>query len=229
MFCINFFNIHSFTHSNIHSLVMNEHLENLKEIRSLMERSSKFLSLSGLSGISAGICALLGAWYAHHKIHIEGLYLLFDPTVRQEVVPWLLVDALLVLVGALFFGILFTVRKSRKQGLNVWNSTSKRLLFSMLVPLFAGGIFCLGLLYNGFFWICFPATLVFYGVALVNASKYTVHDTYYLGLGQIILGLISLFLARWNLIFWAMGFGVFHIIYGAVMYFKYDMDSNKAE
>lgn len=208
---------------------MNEHLENLKEIRSLMERSSKFLSLSGLSGISAGVCALLGAWYAHHKIHIEGLYLLFDPTVRQEVVPLLLVDALLVLVGALFFGILFTVRKSRKQGLNVWNSTSKRLLFSMLVPLFAGGIFCLGLLYNGFFWICFPATLVFYGVALVNASKYTVHDTYYLGLGQIILGLISLFLARWNLIFWAMGFGVFHIIYGAVMYFKYDMDSNKAE
>ncbi|GAB2610593.1 hypothetical protein GCM10027035_03580 [Emticicia sediminis] len=208
---------------------MNEHLENLKEIRSLMERSSKFLSLSGLSGISAGVCALLGAWYAHHKIHIEGLYLLFDPTVRQEVVPLLLVDALLVLVGALFFGILFTVRKSRKQGLNVWNSTSKRLLFSMLVPLFAGGIFCLGLLYNGFFWICFPATLVFYGVALVNASKYTVHDTYYLGLGQIILGLISLFLARWNLIFWAMGFGVFHIIYGAVMYFKYDMNPKKTE
>ncbi len=207
---------------------MNEHLENLKEIRSLMERSSKFLSLSGLSGISAGVCALLGAWYAHHKIHIEGLYLLFDPTIRQEVVPLLLVDALLVLVGALFFGILFTVRKSRKQGLNVWNSTSKRLLFSMLVPLFAGGIFCLGLLYNGFFWICFPATLVFYGVALVNASKYTVHDTYYLGLGQIILGLISLFLARWNLIFWAMGFGVFHIIYGAVMYFKYDRTAPKS-
>jgi hypothetical protein len=208
---------------------MNEHLENLKEIRSLMERSSKFLSLSGLSGISAGIIALLGAWYAHQKIHIDGLYLLFDPVVRQEIVPMLLLDAIAVLLGALFLGVFFTVRKARKQGLNVWNSTSKRLLVSMLTPLFAGGLFCLGLLYNGFFWICFPATLVFYGVALVNASKYTVHDTYYLGLGEIILGLVSLFLARWNLIFWAMGFGVLHIIYGTVMYFKYDMDSKKAE
>lgn len=93
----------------------------------------------------------------------------------------------------------------------------------MLVPLFAGGLFCLGLLYNGFFWICFPATLVFYGVALVNASKYTVNDTYYLGLGEIILGIVSLFMARWNLIFWAAGFGVLHIIYGIVMYFKYDI------
>ncbi|CAH0995893.1 hypothetical protein EMA8858_02021 [Emticicia aquatica] len=201
---------------------MNEHLENLKEIRSLMERSSKFLSLSGLSGISAGVCALLGAWYAHQKIHIDALYLLFDPVVRQEIVPLLLIDAAFVLIGALLSGAFFTIRKARKQGLNVWNSTSKRLLNSMLVPLFAGGIFCLGLIYNGFFWIAFPATLVFYGIALVNASKYTVRDTYYLGMGEIVLGIISLFLARWNLIFWAAGFGVLHIVYGVVMYFKYD-------
>ena len=201
---------------------MNEHLENLKEIRSLMERSSKFLSLSGFSGISAGVCALIGAWYAHQKIHIDALYLLFDPAVRHEVVPLLLIDATLVLISALILGSFFTIRKARKQGLTVWNSTSKRLLVSMLVPLFAGGLFCLGLLYNGFFWICFPATLVFYGIALVNASKYTVQDTYYLGLGQIILGIVSLFLAKWNLIFWAAGFGVLHIIYGTVMYFKYD-------
>jgi hypothetical protein len=206
---------------------MNEHLENLKEIRSMMERSSKFLSLSGLSGISAGICALLGAWYAHQKIHIDGLYLLFDPHVRQEIVPLLLLDAALVLMGALVFGAFFTIRKTRKLGLSFWSTSSKRLLGSMLVPLLAGGIFCLGLLYNGFFWICFPATLVFYGIALVNASKYTVHDTYYLGLGEIILGIISLFLAKWNLIFWAAGFGILHIIYGTVMYFKYDRTAPK--
>ncbi|PLK45690.1 hypothetical protein [Emticicia sp. TH156] len=201
---------------------MNEHLEQLKEIRSLMERSSKFLSLSGFSGISAGICALIGAWYAHQKIHVDGLYQLFDPAVRQEIIPALLLDAALVLVSALVTGVFFTVRKARKKGLDVWTSTSKRLLTSMLIPLFAGGIFGLGLLYHGFFWLCFPTTLVFYGIALVNASKYTVHDTFYLGISEIVLGIVALFLAKWNLLFWAIGFGGLHIIYGLVVYFRYD-------
>jgi hypothetical protein len=201
---------------------MNEHLENLKEIRSMMERSSKFLSLSGLSGISAGICALIGAWYVHSKIYLGGLNQLLDPQIARETMPLLIQDFLLVLIGALIFGILFTVRKAKKQGLSVWNSTSKRLLMSMMIPLGAGGLFCMGMLYHGYFWLCFPATLVFYGVALVNASKYTVHDTFYLGIAEIILGIIALFLARWNLIFWAMGFGVLHIVYGVVMYFRYD-------
>lgn len=201
---------------------MNEHLEQLKEIRSMMERSSKFLSLSGLSGISAGICALIGAWYAHQTIHVDGLYQLFDPTVREEIVPILLLDAAAVLISALLTGVFFTVRKARKNGINVWNSTSKRLLVSMLIPLFAGGIFGLALLHHGFFWLCFPTTLVFYGIALVNASKYTVHDTFYLGISEIVLGLVALYLAQWNLLFWAIGFGVLHIIYGLVVYFRYD-------
>ncbi|RYU93687.1 hypothetical protein [Emticicia agri] len=201
---------------------MNEHLEQLKEIRSMMERSSKFLSLSGLSGISAGICALAGAWYAHQKIHIDALYHLFDPQVREEIVPLLVLDAIVVLISALVTGAFFTIRRARKQGLQLWNSTSKRLLVSMLIPLLAGGTFCIAMLYHGFFWLCFPATLIFYGIALVNASRYTVHDTFYLGISEVIIGLIALFLAQWNLFFWALGFGVLHIIYGAVVYFRYE-------
>lgn len=208
---------------------MNEHLENLKEIRSLMERSSKFLSLSGLSGISAGICALLGAWYAYAKLHVDGSSLLSIPEVRQEIVPKLVLEALIVLGFTLFFGILFTVRKTRKQGLSVWNQSSKLLLLNLMIPLCAGGLFCLGMLYHGFFWLCFPATLVFYGVALVSASKYTLHDTFSLGIAEIILGIISLFLAKYNLICWALGFGVLHIIYGTVMYFKYDITPKKSK
>jgi hypothetical protein len=201
---------------------MNEHLENLKEIRSLMERSSKFLSLSGLSGISAGVCALLGAWYAYAKLHVDGSGLLSNPEIRHEIVPQLVVEALIVLTFALLFGTLFTIRKARKQGLSVWNKTSKLLLLNLMIPLIAGGFFCLGMLYHGFFWLCFPATLVFYGVALVSASKYTLHDIFYLGIAEIVLGIIALFLAKYNLICWAIGFGVLHIVYGSVMYFKYD-------
>ncbi len=202
---------------------MNEHLENLKEIRSLMERSSKFLSLSGLSGISAGICALIGAWYAYAKLNVDGSSVLSNPEIRHEVVPQLVIGALFVLFFAFLFGVLFTVRKARKQGLNVWNRTSKLLLLNLMIPLGAGGGFCLGMLYHGFFWLCFPATLVFYGVALVSASKYTLHDIFYLGIAEIVLGIIALFLAKYNLICWAIGFGVLHIVYGTVMYFKYDI------
>lgn len=203
---------------------MNEHLEQLKEIRSMMERSSKFLSLSGLSGISAGVCALAGAWYAYQKLHIDGdASVLTQVDARREIIPTLIMSGVVILVLALVTGIFFTVRKARQQGLSVWNSTSKRLVTSLMIPLMAGGGFCLGMLYHGFFWLCFPATLVFYGVALVSASKYTVHDTFNLGILEIILGIISLFLARYNLIFWAIGFGVLHIVYGSIMYFKYDL------
>ncbi len=201
---------------------MNEHLENLKEIRSLMERSSKFLSLSGFSGIAAGVCALVGAWYAYAVLHVDGSSLLSNADIRHEIVPKLIVEALIVLAFALLFGTLFTVRKARKQGLSVWNKASKLLLLNLMIPLVAGGLFCLGMLYHGFFWLCFPATLVFYGVALVSASKYTLHDIFYLGIAEIILGIFALFLAKYNLICWALGFGVLHIIYGTVMYFKYD-------
>jgi hypothetical protein len=205
---------------------MNEHLENLREIRSMMERSSKFLSLSGLSGISAGICALIGTWYAYQKIYFNfdysgGLYL------QKDDIPKLAITGLLILISALILGSFFTIRKAKKQGLSVWNSTSKRLLVSMMIPLIAGGLFCMGMLWHGYFWLCFPATLVFYGVALVNASKYTVNDTFYLGIAEIILGIIALFLARWNLIFWAIGFGVLHIVYGVVMYLRYEIKPNK--
>ncbi len=202
--------------------MMNEHLEHLKEIRTLMERSSKFLSLSGLSGISAGICALVGAWFAYQKLYEDSTLNLFDPILRHEFLIFLIMDALLVLVSALLLGAFFTIRKAKKQNLSIWNPSSKRLLTSMLLPLFVGGIFCIGLINSGYFWLCFPSTLIFYGISLVNAAQFTVNDTYYLGLAEIALGLAALFFAKWNLLFWAIGFGFFHIIYGVIMYFQYE-------
>jgi hypothetical protein len=204
---------------------MNEHLEHLKEIRTMMERSSKFLSLSGLSGISAGICALIGSFFVYIDLDISEIDQLYKADLRHEVIADLIQIAAAVLISSLIFGIFFTVRKAKKQGLKVWNNTSKQLLSSLLVPLLAGGLCCLGFLYHGLYMLCFPLTLIFYGMALVSASKYTVRDTFYLGVSEIVLGIISLFLAKYNLIFWAVGFGVLHIIYGTVMYFKYDIKS----
>lgn len=207
----------------------NRPLDTLTEIRDLMQRSSKFLSLSGLSGVSAGIVALVGAFVAYLRLKTDALS--YESTsqlselTRGEMMRFVLIDGTIVLVVALALGMFFTIRKSQKVGQPIWNSTSKRLVVSLIIPLVTGGIFCLAMFYRGILWVSFPATLIFYGLALLNASKYTVRDLEYLGISEVVLGLISLFLTGYNLLVWAIGFGVLNIIYGTVMYFKYDRKS----
>ena len=204
----------------------NQPLETLTEIRDLMQRSSKFLSLSGLSGVSAGIVALVGALVAYLRLKTDALSYenasQLSELTRREMMKFVLIDGTIVLIIAIALGIFFTRRKAQKAGQAVWNDTSKRLVVSLMIPLVTGGVFCLAMFYRGILWVSFPATLIFYGLALLNASKYTVRDLEYLGLLEVVLGLISLFLTGYNLLVWAFGFGVLHIIYGTVMYFKYD-------
>lgn len=208
----------------------NSHLEALNEIRSLMERSSRFISLSGLSGVAAGISALLGAAAAYSFLGVAPFsgrrpyYLAAVQAERWGVdyITFFLLDAALVLILALGSGIFFTTRKARRKGQAIWGPLTRRLIANLALPLLAGGIFCLALFYHGQLELIAPATLVFYGLALVNASKYTLNDIRYLGIIEITLGLAALFLPGYGLEFWAIGFGLFHILYGALMYFKYE-------
>lgn len=206
-----------------------EHLQTLTEIRSLMERSSKFLSLSGLSGVSAGLIALGGAAVVYTRLR-TGLFTILhaDPEAtytginQEDTQQFLVTVAMSVLFMALLAGTYFTVRKARRQGLGVWNQSSRRLLWAMAVPLATGGVFCLALLQYNLIWLAFPATLIFYGMALLNGSKYTLRDVESLAYCEIGLGLISLFWPGYNLLTWAIGFGVLHIVYGLAMYYKYE-------
>lgn len=197
--------------------------EDLSHIRSMMERSSRFISLSGLSGVVAGLTALIGAGYVYFVLKREGIsYFDGDRNIYQPaLVRELVMIGALILVVALLSGYIFTANKSRKKGLKIWDATTKRLLVTFIVPLITGGIFCLALLFHHLFvWIA-PATLIFYGLALVSAERYTLTDVKYLGYCQIVLGLVSLFFLGWGLLFWAIGFGVLHIIYGSIMHKKY--------
>jgi hypothetical protein len=125
------------------------------------------------------------------------------------------------LVIAIFFGVYFTLQKSKRNHQKIWNALSKRLVISLFIPLIAGGIFCIALFFQGYFGLVAPVMLIFYGLALMNASKYTFNDVEYLGYCELILGLISLFLVGYGLIFWTIGFGVLHIVYGIMMQKKY--------
>lgn len=201
-----------------------EHLENLSEIRSIMERSSRFISLSGLSGVFAGIFALAGAWLAWQKLESPELaeYSRTSPTFSFSSYYYFVIDALCVLAASLTAGALFTMRKAKRKGLPLWDATTKRLLINLLIPLATGGIFCLMMMYHRLFALVAPATLIFYGLALINASKYTLHDIRALGICQIILGLFASVFLAYGLFFWAFGFGILHILYGTIMYYKYE-------
>jgi hypothetical protein len=206
----------------------NEQLEALTEIRSMMERSSRFISLSGLSGVSAGICALIGAAVAYYHFHVglnnAAIYDYASGTSEQrfDFFAFCFITGALVLIASLAAGIFFTVRNSRKKGFGIWDTTAKRVLINLFIPLAAGGLFCFALLYNRVLGLIGPATLIFYGLALLNASKYTLNDIRYLGICEIVLGLIASWFMEYSLLFWSIGFGVMHIIYGTVMYFKYE-------
>jgi uncharacterized membrane protein YidH (DUF202 family) len=206
-----------------------QQLEHLAEMRSLMERSTRFLSLSGLSGVWAGMCALAGA--AYHRMVTEAAYLSSYSDVlveksekasRNSFEVALLTTAFTVLITALAGGWFFTARKARRRGERIWDASSRRLLLALALPLIVGGIFCLALLYWGLVGLLAPATLVFYGLALYNGSKYTLRDVGSLGLLEIALGLSGMFVPGYGLELWAIGFGVLHILYGAWMYVKYE-------
>jgi hypothetical protein len=183
-----------------------------------MERSTRFLSLSGLSGVAAGSCALVGAFAAYYIIYREvDLFEVISLDKRIQLIVIGLVTAAL----ALLLGSFFTYQNTRKSGQSFWNSESKRFLINFLIPLVSGGLLVLILLAKTYVGIIAPLTLIFYGLSLVNVSKYTVDELRSLGLIQIGLGLIGAWFIGYGLILWAIGFGIMHIAYGLYMYKKY--------
>jgi hypothetical protein len=203
-------------------------LEALQDIRRMMERSSRFISLSGLSGLSAGICAVVGAWIAHGWIqdyYGQNGFVSKHGYMHDEAhnLKWRLIGlAVSVLIAALISSTWFTWRRTRKSNLPIWDPASRRLMINVAIPLAAGGFFVLGLLNRSQWDVIAPACLVFYGLALVNASKYTLSDIRYLGMLEIALGCINMYYGEWGLYFWVAGFGILHIIYGLMMWWKYE-------
>jgi len=201
----------------------NDIYSELSSIRSLMERSTKFISLSGLSGIMAGIYALIGAFIGYKLVYTGNSVLVYrDFYVNNPVVWWpLFLIAAGVLVLSLATGAWLTIRQARKKGENFWNPVSRRLLLSLAVPLITGGLFILILIFRGYYGIISSACLVFYGLALVYGSQFTFTDVRWLGFCEIFLGLLAAFIPGYGIVFWVIGFGLLHILYGSIMHFKY--------
>lgn len=202
--------------------------EDIRAIRKIMEESSRFLSLSGLSGVIAGLAAIAGAlivWFFildGGGLHLDEYYNTLSEK-ETETVRWQLAGvAVAVLVISVLNAFLLSSRKAKRAGRTFWTPASRQMLVSLLVPLTTGGIFAVALLLQDQIQLVIPCFLVFYGLALVGAGRFTFGEIFYLGLLQIGTGLVSVFVPGWDLVFWIFGFGILHVVYGLAMYRKYE-------
>ena len=198
--------------------------EELAEIKSMMERSTRFLSLSGLSGILAGIYSLAAAGLTWYWIYFpssswgsSGATLSF-----REVLNRLLLLGLATLIAAVSTAYLLSKKKGSNSSKIFWTPASKRFLQALFLPVALGGFFCFALLHERAFGLIPAATLIFYGIGLVQSAQFTLGEIKNLGYTQLALGLIAAFFPDFGLLCWALGFGAFHVIYGALMYFRHE-------
>jgi len=202
--------------------------EDIQAIREIMERSSKFMLLNSMAGFFAGTCALIGAALAYFvildsgNIHYDEFLCTVGGSPINSVTIGLGIIALIVLFLAGLAAFYFSLRKAEKAGQKFWTSSTKRVLAHLLIPIISGGIFVLILVSRNYLDLTASAMLIFYGLALINAGKFTSGELHYLGVAEVILGLLAGIFAQYGILFWVLGFGVMHLIYGAVMYFRYE-------
>ena len=199
-------------------------LRDIAEIRSIMERSTKFLSLSGFAGIGAGAIALVGAWAAWEMFTADGIVLNYDATVadlQPDTRISLVLLGVVVLALALVIAWFFSRRLIRRHAEPVNGTVMRQLVLSFAVPILVGAILTLLLFYHGPLWPVVPSMLLFYGLGLFSAGSFTFGEVRTLGMIEILLGLAAALLPEFGLYFWAAGFGVFHIVYGLLFFRKY--------
>jgi hypothetical protein len=201
-----------------------DYLQQLSDIKNIIEKSTKFKALSGFSGILAGIYALVGAFLAYRIVKNSNSIIYYDlqNLVQSENLIKLLLLALTIFFASLFTGLYFSAQNAKKHQMNLWTPAAKKVLMNFGIPMLVGGIFAISVILKGYLTLISPICLLFYGLALLNAANYTFNETKILGYAILLIGCISLFTPGLGLYLWALGFGVFHIIYGVFMYNKYE-------
>lgn len=206
-----------------------KYIEDIAAIKNIMNKSTRFISLSGLSGVMAGIYALIGSVVGYQIITTQPVYRnsfqmeqLISGNLLSNTGLMIISTALIVALLSVITAYFLTLQKARKHQQKVWSSQSKRLVLNFILPLITGGAFVIILIDLQLIGLVAPAMLIFYGLACTHASKHTLGTVKYLGISCIILGLLNTQFIGYGLYFWALGFGVCHILYGSIMYYKYD-------
>lgn len=199
--------------------------QELSEIKSIMERSKRFLSLSGIAGIPVGIAALLGMALINYTINQSWKYWLLPDEINlknAQILSIILIASITFLTSA---GITWVLSQRKSQGIEIkklWTPASKKFIQSLTFPILVGAAICIILVMDQTYQLLAGMSLSFYGLGMFQASDYSFKELRLLGIGCVLLGIFALYLPSLGLILWAVGFGVFHIIYGILMHLKYD-------
>lgn len=189
-------------------------LASVNEIKELMERSSKFISLSGIASILAGIYALIGAYVVKYVLTSD-----METSARRE---FMIIAAFLVLSASAVTACLLSYYKSKKIRQKFFSRLTYRTLWNFSLPMLTGGILVISILVHGYYDILSTTMLLVYGLTLVNVSKFTYSSIAWLGYAFICLGIVDCFWDGHGLLFWTLGFGGFHILYGILFYSHYE-------
>ena len=218
-----FFKIFNFVFQSTFIMTKKDYLRDISEIKEIMNRSTRFISLSGISGILAGVYALIGGIIAYNLLsgYSRDDYDSYT-TLLSTLELKLICIAIVVATLSCLTGYILTKRIAHKNNEKMWTPASKQLLTAFSIPMVTGGVFALLLLNQGYYGLIAPVTLIFYGLSLINASKYTLSMVRYLGLLEVSLGLVAMLFIGKGLFFWIVGFGILHILYGTLVYFKLD-------
>lgn len=199
----------------------NQYTDDLAHIRSMMERSSRFLSLSGWAGILPGIFALAGlamaVWFISQA---QQFWWYGDAPASNSPLAFQLIATAMIVLGLSIFSSWYTcMRKARNENQATWTPAIRNMLLHFAIPLAAGAII-LGWIYLKAEWgLLAPVMLSFYGLALVQVSQFTLRSVFWLGIIEITLSIPS-GIPGWGIPMLAIGFGVAHIVYGIMMFNK---------
>lgn len=181
-------------------------MDNLRYIRETMERASAFTGISGWGQVAIGVTALACAALAARQPGVKG---------------WLMVWIAEALFSLLIAGWSMD-RKARAVGMPLFSGPGRKVAFSLSPPLIAGALLTV-ILYRAGLTNAIPGTwLLLYGTGVITGGMFSVRIVPVMGLMFMTLGAATLFapqfLANWLL---ALGFGVFHIIFGVIIARRY--------
>ena len=209
--------------------------EELASIRNMMEKSSKFSNLSGLSIFFTGLLTIIAAsviyfdiGFSYSDVEISYSQLINNEGSKENLeqkIRLLSLIASVILILSLLILYVTASKKTKKEGIKLFNPTFKRTARSLVVPLVSGGVFSFFLIYNHMYGLVAPATLIFYGLGLIAASRNSYDELEVLGYVELVLGILASYFMGAGLLFWVIGFGLGHIVFGSYLHFKYDKAS----
>lgn len=195
--------------------------QTLDDIRAMMAKSSRFQAISGVSIIMVGIYASVASFLVSPMLRgwnwlalpcdASGNITLNTP----HLIHMTVLAALLLFVLSFATVTVMAWRKAKR--LNLPLSLDKRMfqmLINFFIPLLAGGVLCLALIVQHHYGLTSSIMLIFYGLALVNMQHYTYPVFRFLGYAELILGFVDCFTVHYSLLFWFLGFGLLHILFG---------------